>query len=87
MSRSVRTIREPIWKPLLRMLRCESMAAFGVEVVPEVNWILTMSWGSSRESGFGDRAEVSWDIADQGVRARREDVEIWPSELSTKMTD
>lgn len=43
MSRSVNRIRSPIWAPLLRIERCVRHAALGREVVPEVNWMLTMS--------------------------------------------
>jgi hypothetical protein len=38
--------------PLLRMLVWDSMAAFGCEVVPEVNWMLMISSGESGESGI-----------------------------------
>lgn len=57
MSCSVRSIRSPMLLPLFRIERCERHAAFGVEVVPEVNWMFTISSGcrDCRGSGSGDR--------------------------------
>lgn len=47
MSCSVRSILSPMLLPLLRIERCVRQAAFGEDVVPEVNWILMMSSGWS----------------------------------------
>ena len=55
-SCSVKSMRSPIDLPLLRIDRCERQAALGKEVVPDVNWMLTVSSGSRVESlkGFDD---------------------------------
>lgn len=45
MSRSVRSMRSAMLLPLLSMERWVKQAALGMEVVPEVNCILTMSLG------------------------------------------
>lgn len=47
-------MRSPMEEPLFRMERCVRQAAFGAEVVPEVNWMLTVSvgercWGGIEE--------------------------------------
>lgn len=51
MSCGVRSMREPICSPLFRIERWERQAALGAEVVPDVNWILTMSWLERVEDG------------------------------------
>lgn len=45
MSAGERSMRSPMEKPLLRMERWVRQAAFGAEVVPEVNWMLIVSVG------------------------------------------
>lgn len=52
MSDGLRPIRSPMKKPLLRIDRCDSEAAFGIDVVPDVNWMLTISSGWSSGSGL-----------------------------------
>ena len=44
-SEGVRSMRSPILLPLLRIERWVRQAAFGTEVVPDVNWMLMMSLG------------------------------------------
>ena len=44
-SFSVRSIRSPIDLPLFKMDRWVRQAALGIDVVPEVNCILTTSFG------------------------------------------
>ena len=56
MSAGVRSMREPIWWPLLRIERWARQAALGIEVVPEVNWMLTMSEFERGAEGVGGGA-------------------------------
>ena len=58
MSFGVRTMRSPIWEPLLRMDRWLRQAALGIAVVPDVNWMFTMSLGE-RFWGFS----AAWSAA------------------------
>ena len=67
------------------MFLWERQAAFGEEVVPDVNWMFTISLLESRESGVGAEVEVSLEMELQGVVARRFEGSIRPAELSTKM--
>jgi hypothetical protein len=39
-------------------------AALGIDVVPEVNWIFTVSSGERVRGGSGLLSAVSWDIID-----------------------
>lgn len=55
MSYSVRSILSPILLPLFRIERWDRQAALGREVVPDVNWMLMMSWGCSELDGKGSR--------------------------------
>lgn len=52
MSMGVRSILSPMLLPLLRIERWVRQAALGREVVPEVNWMLTMSSGDRDGSAF-----------------------------------
>lgn len=54
MSLGVRSMRFPMLKPLLRIERWVREAALGVEVVPEVNWMLMVSFGSRFWGGSGE---------------------------------
>ena len=79
-------MRLPIWWPLLRMLWWVREAALGREVVPDVNWMLTISSLERGVSGMtcliDDCEHIrSWN----GVVAVKEDVSILPAELSTRM--
>ena len=65
------------------MDRCERQAAFGAEVVPDVNWILTISLFERGESGEGADVEESCDIEAHGVVTRKDDGSTRPLELST----
>lgn len=85
-SVGVRPIREPIWKPLLRIERWLREAAFGAEVVPEVNCMFIMSFGDNGESGITTWLAVLGSKSDMnGVVAFRFEVSNFPFELSTKM--
>lgn len=55
MSCSVRSILSPMLLPLFRIARWERQAALGREVVPDVNWMLTMSLGFSELDGKDSR--------------------------------
>lgn len=44
MSCSVRHIPRPTKKALFNTFLCVRQAAFGVEVVPDVNWMVAVSW-------------------------------------------
>ena len=58
-SEGSRPMRAAMKRPLFRMEVCESMAALGSEVVPEVNWMLMVSSGRSSaegSTGFGEPA-------------------------------
>ena len=85
MSLEVRSILSPICWPLLRMERWERQAALGAEVVPLVNWMLTMSVFERGESGVTEEVSVSWLRVWKGVRARNE-VSTRPEELSRRIT-
>lgn len=50
-SWALRFILSPIKVPLFRILVCESMAALGWDVVPDVNWMLIVSDGKRGASG------------------------------------
>jgi hypothetical protein len=43
MSLDVSSILSPMLFPLLRILLCVKHAALGIDVVPLVNWMLTIS--------------------------------------------
>ena len=45
-SSAVSRMPSPTKKPLLTMLKCVSVAPFGVPVVPLVNWMLKISSAS-----------------------------------------
>lgn len=79
-------MRSPIWAPLLRIERCERQAAFGIEVVPEVNCILTISCGErsrgEREASSALRSEV---MELYGVRHWYSEASTRPEEFSTNM--
>lgn len=65
------------------MLRCVRHAAFGVEVVPLVNWILITSFGSKSSCSKPlEEVQRSWNgiVLEKGLRSRR------PNELSTRTT-
>ena len=64
---------------------CDRQAALGIDVVPEVNWILTTSLGDRDDEGVGGLASVSCDIEDHGVVARNGVGSIRPLEFSTRM--
>ena len=87
MSEGVRSMRSPIWAPLLRMERCASMAALGEPVVPEVNCMLTMSVAERGEDGVGGFVEVSWVRVDHGVAGLIVLGSRRPEELSTRIMD
>ena len=53
-------------KPLLRMLRCESVAPFGEPVVPHVYWMLI---GSSESSAASRAASVASSTASERARS------------------
>lgn len=84
MSAGVRSMRAPIWWPLFRMERWARQAALGMEVVPEVNWMLTMSWLESVAEGIGGGATRSAFRSAKGVVARRCLGSMRPEELSTR---
>lgn len=48
-------MRAAISRPLFSMLVWLSIAAFGNDVVPDVNWILIVSAAESGESGVTER--------------------------------
>lgn len=84
MSLGVRSMREPIWYPLLRMERWVRQAAFWVEVVPEVNWMLMMSvleryWGGRGVEGSWLRRSRKGVVDLKGAESMR------PEELSTRI--
>lgn len=79
-------MRDPIWSPLFRIERWDRQAAFGADVVPDVNWILTMSWFDNVEEGVGLVVSVSRLILVYGVIARKDAGSILPAELSTTIT-
>ena len=69
MSSGVRRIRSPIWEPLLRMERCVRQAALGIAVVPDVNWMLTISLGERFWGGKGLASALRSDVIEvYGVR-------------------
>jgi len=74
MSSGVSNMREPIEWPLLRIEWCVRQAAFGEEVVPDVNCMLMVSSRCRGESGvteeveFGDRMSVKFVVAWRLVR-------------------
>lgn len=86
MSRDVRCIRSPICLPLLRIERCVRQAARGMAVVPDVNWILTMSWGERLRGGKeSPSALISEVIEVYGIRHLYGEASTRPEELSTYM--
>lgn len=88
MSSGVRCMRSPIWAPLLRMERWLRQAAFGMAVVPDVNWMFTISSGERFLGGSG-RVSSEWSCSDMmdeyGVRVLNESVLTRPCELSTRI--
>lgn len=68
------------------MERWERQAALGAEVVPEVNWMLTISLFERTPEGVGAVVSVSRLILIQCVVALNRDGSILPAELSTRMT-
>lgn len=86
MSVGRRDMREPMEKPLLRIEWWVRQAAFGRVVVPDVNWMLTMSSLWSSESGMMSwTPELSFMREVKGVAAENGEVSIRPAALSTKM--
>lgn len=88
MSVGVMPMREPIEKPLLRIEWWLRHAAFGAEVVPDVNWIFTISSRCNTSSGMTVSCLFEledWKISVNGLVERKEEVSIREAELSTKM--
>lgn len=86
MSSGVRRMRSPIWAPLLRIERCERLAAFGMDVVPEVNCILTMSCGERSRGGREAPSALRSEVMElYGVRHLYSAVSTRPEELSTNI--
>jgi hypothetical protein len=86
-SVGVRPIRRPMKYPLLSIEWCVKQAAFGREVVPDVNWMLIMSSWWRGESGMiplpvWELDSESKDV--KGVVAERGEVSIREDELSTR---
>lgn len=65
MSFGVRRMRSPICEPLFRMLRWLRQAALGMDVVPDVNWMLTMSCGERSRCGSAWASACSSDMTDE----------------------
>lgn len=86
MSCSVRSMRSPMLLPLFSMERWLKQAAFGEDVVPEVNWMFTISsgWRSDLKNGSDDLPSKR--IWLKSVVVRNFDASIRPSELLTIMT-
>lgn len=71
-------------KPLLRIEWWVRQAAFGDDVVPDVNCMLTISSGCSGAEGLIlSLLEVEWNREENGVVAVKNEVSIRPDELST----
>jgi hypothetical protein len=86
MSSGVRSMRSPTWEPLLRMDRWVRHAALGMAVVPDVNWMLTMSFGLRFRSVKGrPSADNSDTIDENGVKLLYEVTSTRPAELSRRM--
>ena len=87
MSFSVNRILSPMKYPLLRMERWESMAALGMAVVPDVNWMLITSSGCKGEAGFiPPRPWPPEFHASSNLNAeRRRETSMREEELSTTM--
>jgi hypothetical protein len=69
MSSGVRSMRSPIWEPLFRIERWVRHAALGIAVVPDVNWMFTISCGDRSRGGSECPSAVKWDITDvNGVK-------------------
>lgn len=64
MSSGVRRILSPIWEPLLRIDRWIRHAALGIAVVPDVNWMLTMSVGDKLRGGRALLSDVASEVSD-----------------------
>lgn len=80
-------MRLPIKNPLFRILLWVKQAAFGREVVPDVNWMLTIS--SWRNSSSGITVSAFLEVCERrllnGMVARKEEVSIRSSELLTRI--
>jgi len=85
MSSGVSAMRAPIEWPLLRIEWCVRHAAFGDEVVPDVNWMLIVSSMCSGESGSTDLVEFGKRISAKSVEARIEPPDWGGEELLTSM--
>jgi hypothetical protein len=86
MSFSVNSILSPILLPLFKMDRCERQTAFGIEVVPELNWILTTSSGCRWRSGSDRPGAPSSSTFSNIVVHLRGLMSTRPAELSTRIT-
>jgi hypothetical protein len=88
MSFGVSHILSPMKKPLLRIERWVRQAALGREVVPDVNWMLIVSWISKGSSGITSLLLELVKLPSgsmKGVVALREEVSIRSWELSTRI--
>ena len=64
MSAGVRRILSPIWEPLFKIERWLKHAALGIAVVPDVNWMLTMSAGERLRGGRAIRSDGASETSD-----------------------
>ena len=85
MSDGVRPMREPMKYPLLRMEWWVRQAALGRDVVPDVNWMLTISSLSKALSGFTALVSFEEKSSKKGVVAEKDEVSIREEELSTRI--
>lgn len=86
MSWDVSRMRSPICLPLLRIERCERQAARGMAVVPDVNWMLTMSCGERLRGGKESPSALRSDVMEAyGVRLLYSEASTRPDELSMYM--
>jgi hypothetical protein len=84
-SADVRSILSPMLFPLFRIERCDKQEALGIDVVPDVNWILTVSSGC--KNWFSNEpAPPASKTSSYEMVARRADISILPEELSTIIT-
>lgn len=86
MSFSESIILSPMKNPLFNILVCVRQAAFGMLVVPEVNWILMISFAcnsSPAKPVLVPDDELRSSV--KGVVAFRSDMSMRPDELSTSM--
>ena len=79
-------MRSPMENPLFRMARCDRHAAFGMAVVPDVNWMLIVSLGFSGASGVRFRREVCpYRRSSKGIVDLSAATSTRPRELSTRI--